>query len=205
MLIDVFQYQLLEYHEQSLDLADAELNYWPEFVPNSMAWELYKTILSETDWRQESISLYGKTHKVPRLSSWIADSDVEYGYSNMTMQPVPWNDNLFKLKEAVEQQTKATYNSVLLNYYRDGQDSNGWHSDDEKELGRDPVIASLSLGASRDFHLRHKTKKGLKQSIALEHGSLLLMGGSTQHNWQHHVPKRANAGPRINLTFRDIK
>ena len=204
MLKDIFQHQLLEYHSQVIDLIDAEIKYWPAFIAADPAWALFAQLQEQTQWRQERITLYGKTHDVPRLSSWVADAGVDYGYSNMTMHAESWSETLIKIKQEVEQCTAHTYNSVLLNYYRDGQDSNGWHSDDEPELGRNPVIASLSLGQSRDFHLRHKTKTPLKRTITLEHGSLLLMQGATQHRWQHHVPKRANVGPRINLTFRTV-
>ena len=204
MLKDIFQHQLLEYHSQVIDLLDAEITYWPAFIKTELAWALFEELVEQTDWRQERITLYAKTHNVPRLSSWIADKGADYGYSNMTMQAEPWSKTLLKIKQEVEQTTGHTYNSVLLNYYRDGQDSNGWHSDDEPELGVNPVIASLSLGQSRDFHLRHKSEKHLKHQMALEHGSLLLMQGATQHRWQHHVPKRANVGARINLTFRTI-
>ena len=204
MLKDIFQHQLLEYHSQVIDLPDAELKYWPTFIDSGPAWALFARLKEQTEWRQERITLYGNTHNVPRLSSWVADAGADYGYSNMTMQAEPWSETLLKIKQEVEQTTGHTYNSVLLNYYRDGQDSNGWHSDDEPELGHNPVIASLSLGQSRDFHLRHKTQKQLKHQIALDNGSLLLMQGSTQHHWQHHVPKRANVGARINLTFRTI-
>lgn len=121
------------------------------------------------------------------------------------MQATPWHSLVSSIKRKVESVCDYQFNSVLLNYYRDGQDSNGWHSDDEAELGINPVIASISLGAARDFHLRYKKDKGVKQSILLESGSLLLMKGETQSYWQHQIPKRAKADGRINLTFRFIK
>ena len=130
---------------------------------------------------------------------------MNYGYSNTLMSPVAWSARLLELKHAIEAVSNHRFNSVLLNYYRDGKDSNGWHSDDEPELGHNPVIASLSLGAPRDFHLRHKTNQQTTHKMTLENGSLLVMCGSTQHNWQHHIPKRAKAQGRINLTFRTIK
>lgn len=204
MLKDIFQHQLIECRSQVIDLFEAEITYWPAFLEAGSAWTLFEELLQQTAWRQERITLYGKTHDVPRLSSWVADKGADYAYSNMTMQAEPWSKTLLKIKLGVEQTTGHTYNSVLLNYYRDGQDSNGWHSDDESELGRNPVIASVSLGQSRDFHLRHKIERQLKHKMALEHGSLLLMQGPTQHRWQHHVPKRAKVGTRINLTFRTI-
>jgi alkylated DNA repair dioxygenase AlkB len=121
------------------------------------------------------------------------------------MQPHVFTHALLEIKEQVEKVALVKFTSCLLNYYRDGKDSNGWHSDDEKELGKNPVIASVSLGAPRMFHFRNKKDKTLKHKLPLEHGSLLLMQGTTQHYWQHQLPKTAkNVGGRINLTFRVI-
>jgi len=199
-----YQHQLLESSTPVIDLPDADIRYWPDFLNNADAGRLFDLFVREVDWRQERITLYGKTHDVPRLSCWMADDGLDYGYSNMTMHPVAWSAEVSRLKQKLEKKTMYRFNSVLLNYYRDGQDSNGWHADDEPELGINPVIASLSLGAARDFKLRHKVNKQLKYSIALDNGSLLLMQGQTQACWQHHIPKRANAKGRINLTFRTI-
>jgi len=190
---------------QHLQLPDATIHYWPEFLADPAAAQLYRQLEQQTQWRQETVRLFGKQHLTPRLSSWVADEGLDYSYSNLTMQPMAWSDALLDIKKIVEQGAKSTFNSVLLNYYRDGRDSNGWHADNEPELGDQPVIASLSLGAARDFHLRHISNKRLRHSINLQHGSLLLMAGTTQSYWQHHIPKRALAGPRINLTFRTIK
>ncbi|MEM7358791.1 MAG: alpha-ketoglutarate-dependent dioxygenase AlkB [Pseudomonadota bacterium] len=198
------QTSLFAPEKQVLGLPDADIEYQPGYLVDDQAWALYDTLLAETDWQQERITLYGKTHDVPRLSCWMGDAGLDYGYSNMRMQVVPWNQELRALQQQLRCDTGHPFNSVLVNLYRDGQDSNGWHSDDEPELGTNPVIASVSLGAARDFHLRHKTRKDLRQSISLEHGSLLLMSGTTQHCWQHHVPKRAQAAQRINLTFRYV-
>ena len=129
---------------------------------------------------------------------------MNYRYSHHTMQPCPWSEELLILKAHIEAATGEQFNSVLVNYYRDGRDSNGWHSDDEPELGSNPVIASLSLGGSRDFLLRHKRISQLKHKITLQSGSLLLMRGTTQDFWQHQIPKRAHAQERINLTFRTV-
>jgi alkylated DNA repair dioxygenase AlkB len=204
-----YQYQLAKYQAPILDLPDADIEYAPEFIKADLAWQLYERLLNQTQWRQERISLYGKTHNVPRLSCWMADPGLSYAYSNMTMHPVDWSPDLLDVKQQIENSLKTgssthLFNSVLLNHYRDGQDSNGWHSDNEPELGANPVIASLSLGGGRDFHLRHMKDKAIRKTIHLEHGSLLLMRGATQHHWQHHIPKRANADSRINLTFRTI-
>jgi len=186
------------------ELPDAELEYYENFLSPAVAWESYHHLLNETPWRQESITVYGKTHPTPRLSCWVGDAGTDYSYSNMTMSPLPWTPSLLELRELVEKPCQHTFNSVLLNWYRDGRDSNGWHSDNEPELGRDPVIASLSFGATRDFKLRHRGNPELRFDLALTHGSLLVMKGTTQQFWEHHLPKRAKADSRINLTFRTI-
>ena len=201
------QYQANFIAPQPLDLKldDACIHYFPNFYSNTDAIELYNHLLNNLEWRQETIKVYGKLHLTPRLSCWMGDHDAHYGYSHLVMQPEPWSQLVLKIKDTIERSTNQTFNSVLINYYRNGKDSNGWHSDNEPELGPDPIIASLSLGAARDFHLRHKNRKELKQKISLENGSLLTMGGTTQRYWQHHIPKRAHAQGRINLTFRTIK
>ena len=189
---------------EKIMLPDADIFYWPDFFDHRSAWQWYEGLVDQTNWRLETITIYGKRHKIPRLSCWMADEGLDYSYSNMTMQPELWSKQILVIKLELERKLKLSFNSVLINYYRDGQDSNGWHADDEIELGVNPIIASMSLGGSRDFHLKHKTNKQLKYSITLEHGSLLLMQGTTQAYWQHQVPKRVNAEPRINLTFRTI-
>jgi len=191
--------------QYKLDLPDLDIDYQPSFLDTDIAWRWYQALRDRIDWRQETITLFGKRHKVPRLSCWMAEAGLDYSYSNMTMWPTDWSDDMRSIKSYIETHSGLIFNSVLLNYYRDGQDSNGWHADNEPELGSNPVIASLSLGGTRDFQLRNNADKQLKYSIALEHGSLLLMRGETQSYWQHHLPKRATAEPRINLTFRTIK
>lgn len=200
------QYQsgIFDCETHVLQLSDADIEYRPEFYSEAVAWDMYRTLLDNTEWRQDTITVYGKEHLTPRLSSWVGESWMDYSYSNHTMKAQVWSTSLLVIKQKIEEATGETFNSVLINYYRDGKDSNGWHSDDEPELGVHPVIASLSLGAPRDFHLRHKSDKSLKHKMALENGSLLLMRGSTQECWQHHIPKRARADGRINLTFRTI-
>lgn len=188
-----------------IDLPDAKLEFTADFLSAKVAEQFYHRLLAETEWSQEDITVFGRTYKTPRLSCWMGDEGTDYSYSHMTMQPMPWSNLVKEIKSAVEVGTGHSYNSVLINYYRDGRDSNGWHSDDELELGSQPVIASLSLGGARDFKLRHKFHKELKHNILLTPGSLLLMQGDTQKYWQHHVPKRAKADGRINLTFRTIQ
>jgi alkylated DNA repair dioxygenase AlkB len=201
---DQYQSSMFKKQTHVLKLFEAEVEYWPEFYQSDRSWLLYRQILQQTQWLQGRLTVYGKQHLAPRLSCWFGESWMNYSYSNQTMSASALTPLLIEIKTEIEARTGANFNSVLVNYYRDGQDSNGWHSDDEPELGRDPEIASLSLGAPRDFHLRHKFEKTHKHKMSLEHGSLLMMRGSTQSCWQHHIPKRANAEGRINLTFRTI-
>lgn len=216
MINDQFQVEMfdketfdLDFQKESkpnpkLGLIDADVEYYTKFIADDQAWAFYQKILEQTELTQDPITVYGKQHLTPRLTCWMGDQGLDYRYSHFTMKPVAWSPVLLELKAQLEKVSDHRFNSVLINYYRDGQDSNGWHCDDEPELGQNPVIASLSLGAARDFHLRHKTKKQHKHSICLEHGSLLMMYGTTQKYWQHHIPKRAKAEGRINLTFRKI-
>jgi alkylated DNA repair dioxygenase AlkB len=162
-------------------------------------------------WHQDSISIFGKSLVQPRLTAWYGDRGKVYTYSGLRMEPRTWTPELLEIKGKVEaivaQQLSVRFNSVLLNLYRTGQDSMGWHSDDEKELGEQPVIASVSFGATRRFQLKHKYLQELKRvDLDLGHGDLLMMQGPTQHYWKHQVPKTAKpVGPRINLTFRVIQ
>ena len=159
-------------------------------------------LLAETDWKAEHITLFGRQVLQPRLTAWHGDAP--YTYSGLRLEPLPFTPLQREIKAAVEAASGRRFNSVLLNYYRDGADSMGMHSDDEAELGPSPAIASLSFGAARTFILRHKrTKQTLK--VDLTSGSLLLMTGATQHHWQHGINKSGRPmGPRINLTFRYI-
>jgi alkylated DNA repair dioxygenase AlkB len=156
-------------------------------------------------WRQDTLKLFGKEHRIPRLHQWYADEGLSYAWSGITMQPQAWIELLLELREALFDRTKLWFNSVLVNLYRDGNDSMGWHSDDEPELGEQPTIASISLGATRDFRLRRRNGEGSTRTLSLTSGSLLLMSGNSQHNWLHSLPKRKTVvEPRINLTFRRI-
>ena len=189
-----------------LDLPDAEIIYYPQFFDKENADKIYTELLQEIAWQQDNITVFGKTHPQPRLTALYGNEGKPYSYSNITMQPNPWNTLLQKIKYLIESRTECQFTTVLLNQYRDGKDSNGWHADNEKELGTNPIIASLSFGAERVFQLKHNTIADAKKSIVLEHGSLLLMKGSTQHFWKHQIPKTAKPiGNRINLTFRSIK
>lgn len=189
-----------------LNLPDSDVIYFPKFYDSVTASKMFETLLKETFWQQDDIKVFGKTYKQPRLTALYAENEKPYCYSNITMFPKPFTSLLKQIKRDVETISKKQFTTVLLNLYRDGSDSNGWHSDDEKELGTNPAIASLSLGEVRWFHLKHKNDKHLKTKIELAHGSLLLMQGSTQHFWKHQLAKTAReVGPRINLTFRLIK
>ncbi|GEO05581.1 alkylated DNA repair protein [Adhaeribacter aerolatus] len=190
-----------------LALPNAEIYFWPQFFSPRQS-NYYLTELTRTvAWRQDKIRMFGKEFLLPRLTAWYGDAGKSYQYSGISMKPLPWLPVLLPLKEVVEAAAGHRFNSVLLNYYRHGQDSMGWHSDDEPELGLNPVIASVSFGQDRRFDLRHRQDKTVpKQSVWLEDGSLLLMQGATQHYWQHQLPKSAKApGTRLNLTFRTIK
>lgn len=189
-----------------LDLPNAEIIYYPQFFDKVQADIIFAELMKDIPWQQDEIRVYGKIHPQPRLTALFGNEGKPYSYSNITMQPHPWNSLLQKLKTEIEKVSETIFTTVLLNQYRDGKDSNGWHSDNEKELGTNPVIVSLSFGAERTFQLKHNLDKDLKKNIILQHGSLLLMKGTTQHFWKHQIPKTAKPiSPRINLTFRVIK
>lgn len=183
---------------------DGELYYWPHFLPPDTADTTLQTLQAELDWQQTVATIVGRHVPLPRLVCWHGDAAAIYRYSGLVHYPQPWTETLLRLKRDIEIATGQQFNSVLGNYYRTGSDSMGWHSDQEASLGLNPTIASLSLGAVRLFKLRHiKTDDTL--DITLNHGSLLLMGGSLQHHWRHCLPKtRKPTAARINLTFRAI-
>ncbi len=181
-----------------------DLEYRPRFLDANLTASWFEQLLTQTSWKQDRVTVYGKEHLTPRLSCWMGDHWMRYTYAQNTMQPVTWQALPLLIKAHIEAALGDQFNSVLMNYYRDGQDSNGWHADNEPELGHAPTIASLSLGASRDFQLREIKNRANKYSITLEPGSLLVMRNGTQRYWHHQVPKRVSAGARINLTFRKI-
>lgn len=166
--------------------------------------DYFDRLYRELAWQQTYITMHGKRLPVPRLDVWYGDAGRDYRYSGASFRALPWTETLVEIKTELEQRLGLGFNSALANLYRNGQDSVAWHSDDEPELGRNPVIASLSLGAERRFALRHKSRRDLEPvRLDLPNGSLLLMAGETQHRWQHQLSKTARAvGPRINLTFR---
>ena len=180
-----------------------EVLLWEQFFTEEESAILYNRLLNETLWQQEPIQIFGKMVMQPRLTACYGEKSV--AYSGISMQPHPWTDLLLDIRRRVEERAQVQFNSVLLNYYRDGNDSMGWHRDNERELGTQPVIASLSFGATRKFRLRQYKKEGSPVSIDLLSGSLLLMRGETQHVWEHQVPKTSKpVGGRVNMTFRVV-
>jgi alkylated DNA repair dioxygenase AlkB len=186
-------------------LPDCDIWYDPGFLSSEDAETHFNSLLRQTPWRQDDIRIFGKVYPQPRLTALYGNNEKTYSYSGIQMQPLVFSPLLSRLKAAIERQTGASFTTCLLNLYRDGRDSNGWHADNEKELGKNPVIASLSLGATRVFKLKHRYDTGQRARLELTSGSLLLMQGPTQHFWLHEIPKtKREVGPRINLTFRKI-
>ncbi len=187
-----------------LPIKDAEIYFLSSFIEAGEAKSLYETLYKEIAWQESEITLFGKRHKVPRLSALYGEPGLKYTYSGYTDEAKRWTPTLSKLNKRITAQIKFNFNSVLANLYRNGEDANGWHADNEPELGEAPVIASLSFGASRDFQLKHRVTKE-RYDIALNSGSILLMAGQTQQHWLHCVPRRKRCQEaRINLTYRKI-
>lgn len=189
-----------------ITMPDAEVFLDQAFFSSADSDRLFQQLSEQIAWRQEKIRLYGREFRQPRLTAWYGDAGASYTYSNLTLQPLPWLPSLDEIRVRCNQAAGVVFNSVLLNLYRDGQDRMGWHQDNEPELGTNPVIASVSFGATRRFQFRHKKRRDLTTiSLDLTDGSLLLMKGPTQHHWRHQVPKTSTeTGARINLTFRVI-
>ena len=189
-----------------LDLPDSSICYYPSFIDEVRATQYFEIFRQTVPWQQDEIKVFGKTYAQPRLTALFGDPSKPYSYSNIIMQPNEFSEELLELKQKVETLCSVNFTSCLLNLYRNGKDSNGWHADNEKELGQNPIIASMSLGQERYFHLKHRNDKSLKHKLLLHHGSLLLMAGQTQNYWLHQIPKTAKiVQERINLTFRVIK
>jgi alkylated DNA repair dioxygenase AlkB len=187
-------------------LPEALLDYRPGiFDPNESAIFL-KAFINTTPWIQETVQMYGKMMKTPRLTAWYGDSNKSYTFSGNKYYPSPWTEDLLKVKARIEPIAGMAFNTVLLNYYRDGNDSVAWHSDDEYELGIKPVIASVSFGQIRRFDVRQKQNHRHKYAVDLENGSLLLMKGDLQALWEHKIAKSVKPmKERVNLTFRVIR
>jgi len=189
---------------EQLQIPDADICLWRYINLHMNDEQLFQLLVEETPWAEEDVVIWGKAYKQPRLIAWYGEH--AYSYSGSQLRPKPWTATLLMIKKIVEETTSKTFNSVLVNYYRNHRDGMGFHSDDEEELGPQPLIASLSLGVTRRFVLKHRFRKDIADvKIPLVPGSLLLMKGDTQANWKHGVPKENKpCGPRINLTFRNI-
>jgi alkylated DNA repair dioxygenase AlkB len=189
----------------ALDLPEAEVLLYPDFFSKADAGRLLDELIGTTEWRQDSMKMFGELKPLPRLTAWYGNPGARYVYSGIVNEPLPWTTALTEVKAAVEAAASVPFNGVLLNRYRTGRDSMGWHADDEPEFGENPIIASVSFGGTRTFQLKHRRRKELKASVELTHGSLLIMRGGTQANWLHQVPKTAKpVVERLNLTFRRI-
>lgn len=189
---------------EQLKLAGATVSYVAAWQPAEQADRWMSALFQEIPWTQHQVKTFGKLRDSPRLSSWHGDADASYSYSGSRYQPTPWTKTLSEIRTALRESLQTEFNGVLVNRYRSGTDSMGWHADNERELGPDPVIASISLGAERRFSLKHRTD-GQRLQLHLAHGSLLLMAGQTQRNWLHALPKQHGVeAERINLTFRRL-
>ncbi len=199
------QFDLFSTGPQRVDLPGADVTLHPGVVPPEAATRLMATLVREVAWRQDHLRMYGKEIALPRLQAWFGDPGRDYTYSGISMRAEPWIPPVAELKIVAESTAQHSFNSVLCNLYRDGSDGLAWHSDDEPELGDEPVIASVNLGDARRFLLRRKDAYDRKAEVVLGAGDVLVMRGRTQQLCEHSVPKtKKPVGPRINLTFRWI-
>ena len=182
---------------------DGEVYLYPGFFNKAESDEYFQLLTESIEWQQDKMKIYGKEVNLPRLTAWYGDHLTDYSYSGISMKSKSWTPGLLSIKKRIEEFSGIKFTSVLLNYYRDGNDSVSWHRDNEKVLRINPVIASVSFGATRTFKFRHVNDFSVIRSVELEHGTFLLMKGETQHKWQHQIPKsRKVIKPRISLTFR---
>jgi alkylated DNA repair dioxygenase AlkB len=189
-----------------LPLPDADVHFYPNWLKSGLADSLMKTLRENIAWECHRIKIFGREVDSPRLSCWIGDAEASYVYSHTRFEPRAWLPELQVLRQRLQNELACQFNSVLANLYRDGNDSMGWHSDDEPELGPQPVIASISLGETRRFSFKARTENAKAVHLELSHGSLLLMRGETQKNYRHALAKTSKSmGERINLTYRDIR
>jgi len=202
--MDLFKQQDTEV--EVFKVLDGEILFIRNFLSPTEAKKYFDLLLETINWKQEQISFYGKTYPVPRKTAWYGYEGFDYSYSGIKCTTEIWTKELLEIKTAIEKITLSEdFTSVLLNLYNDGNDKMGWHSDDEKELGINPTIASLSIGETRRFDLKHKQNKDLNYKFELSSGSLLIMRGALQHHWVHQIPVQKKVkNPRINLTFRTI-
>ena len=190
---------------QTFALGDSEIQYVANAFTAREADRLLQSLLDAIPWRTATLTIAGQKRPLPRLQCWMADQGRSYSYSGLKLSPHPWNPDVLRIKARLEQLCEHSFNSVLLNYYRDGSDSVSWHADDETELGPNPIVASVSLGAQRTLEFKPKFKITTpKKQIVLGSGSILIMGKTIQNNWLHQLPKiSGNIEPRISLTFRN--
>lgn len=192
-----------------IEISEGSMIYYKSgLVDKEESERMYKSLKDEEiEWETREIKMYGKTFEQPRKISYVADNkDLRYKYSGTLLEPKEYTKTVKRIKELIEEESGESFNSCLLNYYRDGKDSVSWHSDNEKEYGKEPTIASFTLGAERDFMLKEKKQDGKRMKFKLESGSLLIMSNRTQEDWLHQIPKRAGVKTgRINLTFRKVK
>jgi alkylated DNA repair dioxygenase AlkB len=185
---------------------DGEMYYFPGYFDAQDSDLYFKELMALRNWRQDEIRIFGKKYFLPRRQMFLGDSeDIVYTYSGIKLNAQLWPDFIMEIKNRIEHDFNIIFNSALVNLYRDGNDSNGKHSDDEPEMGKNPVMASVSLGASRKFRVYHKTQKHCKTELTLRHGDLVIMKGEMQHHWYHEIPKEKKVlEPRINITFRKV-
>lgn len=191
---------------EHLEMPDADVIMYHDYFKKEESDTFFNALLKDIKWRQDQIKYYGKIVDLPRLTAWYGDAGMSYTYSNIPMIPDPWTPTLLNIKNRIELVSKVDFNSVLLNLYRSGRDGVSWHRDNESELGKEPIIASVSFGQARRFQFKHRLRKDLARiDVELTHGSLLIMKGKTQECWLHQIPKTSKpVRERINLTFRVI-
>jgi len=205
--MDLFTPEEQEKAFEVISLTDGEILFMRNFLSTSEAKHYFDLLQNNIDWKQEEVRFYGKTYPVPRKTAWYGYEGFNYSYSGITCFPEIWTKELLEIKSQIERFIpEEDFTSVLLNLYNNGNDKMGWHADDEKELGTNPIIASVSLGETRRFDIKHKQNKDLQFKFELTSGSLLIMRGALQHHWVHQIPAQKKVkNPRINLTFRTIK
>jgi len=195
-----------EFRRVEFDLPNADILLYENFFTLQESNNLYRILKETIAWQQDQIVLYGKNLDLPRLTAWYGNPEISYAYAGISMAPTPWNEALKFIKARIEQEANVVFTGCLLNLYRSGMDSMGWHQDNEAVLGLNPIIGSVSFGETRPLQLKHTMRKDLEKiDIPLTHGSFLLMKGEMQHFWKHQIPKTTkDIQPRINLTFRII-
>jgi alkylated DNA repair dioxygenase AlkB len=205
--MDLFSTEGQEKTFELISLQDGEILFMRNFFTSSEAKNYFELLQNNINWKQEEVKFYGKTFPVPRKTAWYGYEGFNYSYSGITCFPEIWTKELLEIKKEIEKFIPdEDFTSVLLNLYNNGNDKMGWHADDEKELGLNPTIASVSLGETRRFDIKHKQNPELHYKFELTSGSLLIMRGALQHHWVHQIPAQKKVkDPRINLTFRTIK